>query len=627
MPHGPMPTGPAPSGWPGHAVVMGPGSPGPGGPPPRPGPPPGHAQRPPPQQLVHVQVVSRPPGPAPPASVQVPPGPAQTSPAAASAPGLCGAPPPGAVPPGNISVEVVLEVAHVRKVALASLRPELRTLALVPGIDGEGRRVARLGRGCQPHWFEALLADGVDFNAVSREACDICWGGPDPSQAPLHLRSLGVGQLLIDGALLGRGECSALRPGSMVSFCSGSAGGDAGAQQLDVLLTLVVHCAAPPRPAELAPQQSVQAPQQQVVAHRPLAPPSATVDSAWRLECVYAAGLSTEAFWALPAGSGQIRFDPSGEPVILGRQNQPEAFELLLDKDTKLLQCVSRRHFQLELCRGGEGAGSDESPPDALPPAPLPPRLLVTNLSQNVALVSQRPLRQGEASEVSDGDTLSFAHSISEVAGGEGAEEGAGMATTSYVPFLTMRIVGPPPLPAASPFVMVQPPSLAVVIGGPEGASKDALPSTRPPSPMVVLSPNNTPPRVPVPAWGSTVAAAAASSSPSREVPVVVVSSRPRAEVIAQEHAMPASNFLSSNSPGTDAMLASVPKTMPLAGLPPRGDRDRDVLGDSFDKTRATACWGASAFGSVPKAASTQPMVRPSGPSIGAAQQGPCCIM
>ncbi|CAE8708415.1 unnamed protein product, partial [Polarella glacialis] len=112
----------------------------------------------------------------------------------------------------------------------------------------------------------------------------------------------------------------------------------------------------------------------------------------WRLECVFAAGLAPEAFAKLPPSARQLSFQlrPGDSAAkVVGREHQPEIFAALLAHEPGLLSRVSRNHFRIE------------APPEAKSSG-----VRVTNLSANVAVVAQRPLRQGESAHVLDGDTL-----------------------------------------------------------------------------------------------------------------------------------------------------------------------------------------------------------------------------
>jgi len=508
---------------------------------------------------------------------------------------------------------------------LSTLRPELRTLALVPIIEPDGRRTARIGRLGQSAWFEGLLTHVSGLELVPDNCCDISWGGPDPAKAPLSLTALTPGRLFVDGKLLLlAGQSAPLHPGSSVGLCVESPSGEAN--QLEVLLSLGVHCAfsdsSGVNGSGLAPTAmgspgngSASPASKKAYLEATLTHPAPggmadylTLSNRWTLDCIYAQGLSTEAFWALEPASRRISFDAGGEPFILGRQHQLKDFELLLDKDTKLLQYVSRQHFKLEQAPEPTGSVTAPStPPDdgasvasVSAEAPTGPRLLVTNLSQNVALASQRPLRQHESAEVQDGETISLAHSI----------QNEGDATScTFVPFLTFRLIGPPRPPAASPFVMTQPPSLLRI------GSQEETPKSRPTSPP---------------------------ATPTSQVPIVVVSAARPLRIESQDSMKgvlgSSGGFGQLSSPAGEAVSAAVPKTMPLTSLPSPSERGTgDMLGDSFDKTRATACWGASALGNLGGGGSSSHRARPSSSSARGSEAGDnstastpttqCCLM
>jgi len=332
--------------------------------------------------------------------------------------------------------EVALEIVHVRLAVLSTMRPEFRMLPLMPSIDAEGRRKARIGRSIQHQWFEAVLLDGMDHSAISREACELCWGGPDAAQAQLQLCVLGQGVMLVDDTVIAKGDSVLLRPGSRISLARQV--GPAG--ELETIMSLAVHCAGF---GQLAPQG------QQAFAPTPpefLSVPeereslkllSAEAPDVWRLECVFAAGLAPEAFSRLPLCARQmsLQLAVGSTPKVIGREHQPELFGALLGHDPNLHTSISRNAFRLE------------------PPNVEAGGVRVTNLSINVAVVAQRPLQQGESTQVLDGDTLSFAQCVpSEV-----ADEAA-----SHVPYLTFRLMGPPPPSPPTPFAMLSLPSLSI---------------------------------------------------------------------------------------------------------------------------------------------------------------------
>jgi len=451
-------------------------------------------------QLVRVhhagaQVASAPPG-APPANA--PP------PVATAAPGT--APPP-------VQVEVMLEVAHVHGAELSHMRHEFRMLPLLPAIDAEERRRAVLGRQYQPHWFEKVLLDQSDLTCISREAFELTWGGPDPAQAALQLRVLGSNIILVDDAIVRLGAQAPLRPGSRITFAF-----EANPGALYIILAFLVHCAAElalppvmllPGPPGAQPGASNVVPpnadaglptwEAHQAAMAQQAAPQAPVpqEHLWELFCIFAAGLAPEAFWALPSSvrTLQLPLAPDSPPKVLGRTSHAEMFEALLAHDAGMLQCISRKHVQLEV------AGEEPTSIASVPTELHQPALLVTNLSQNLIVASrvtlQPPvvaLKQGESCQLNDGDTLSFAteqhrrptnHEASDASivtthlhlGGDGTVEAGEVAEdhVSVVPFLTMRVIAPPMPPPPSPFVMMSPMSLTVAPAPPDASAAQSM--------------------------------------------------------------------------------------------------------------------------------------------------------
>jgi len=334
--------------------------------------------------------------------------------------------------------DVALEVVYLHGVPVNTLPPGVRLLTLEPKEEeGSSRRCVQIGRHRQLQWFEALLVDPVHRNSVSRVACEVSWGG---GEQPASLTTLGSNLLVVDGSVVPKDHTAPLFPGSQIRFMFQAD------VQIGDLLVLVAHpvpaghalgpgpslsaregdtstsdasasaatveTRPPPvvaPPARLPgrppagplppppPQAAMPAPQH---AARPLQrlPPSrvlASVDleERWRLECIYAAACTPEAFAAMPASNRTVSFPlPAGAPsVILGRQHQMGMFEALLFTQMDLLAFVSRNHFQLDAESGAPGW------------------LRVTNLSQNISIVGTRMLMTGESVCASSGDTLSFA--------------------------------------------------------------------------------------------------------------------------------------------------------------------------------------------------------------------------
>eukprot|EP00931_Biecheleriopsis_adriatica_P048904 TRINITY_DN28263_c0_g1_i2.p1 TRINITY_DN28263_c0_g1~~TRINITY_DN28263_c0_g1_i2.p1 ORF type:complete len:1010 (-),score=176.79 TRINITY_DN28263_c0_g1_i2:13-2919(-) len=425
------------------------------------------------QHPMHMAPVFAPRGPMPPpAGVPMPGGMSVPHPHPSAASNM---------PPPQALAEVALEITHVRLAQLSCMKPEFRMLPLQPSINGEGRRMARFGRAHQPHWFEAVLVDAMDLNCISREACELSWGGPIAEEATLKMLVLGSGIVLVDEKVVPQGHVAHLRPGTRIALVKQVP------QGLEPIIALAVHCAAMPVVPE-GPSQS-QLPTQEASAHVPAGPgpprpvplefdsvpeerepppnaiPEATALKAdtWRLECVFAAGFAPEAFAVLPLCARSVTFQlaPGSAPQVMGREPQQELFQALLYHEPSLLNRVSRSHFKLEPPER-EGGG-----------------VKVTNLSLNVAVVAQRPLHQGQSAVVLDGDTLSFAQSVPvEVAVGEASPADAEAAST--VPFLTFRLIGPPPPAPPTPFAMLSLPSLnGINVSAHPPVHDDAVPDVK----------------------------------------------------------------------------------------------------------------------------------------------------
>lgn len=397
--------------------------------------------------------------------------------------GICQPPLPMNSPAAVVSplVEVALEITYVHLAVLSMMRPEFRMLPLSPSIDGEGRRIARLGRAHQPSWFEAVLLDPGDLSCISREACEFSWGGPDPAKVGLTLSVVGTGTVLVDDDVVGRGVTASLHPGSRVALAMQACPG----AELCVIISLAVHSsvcnAGPGISVSAAPgaipvvvvvpgatdRRSVSVPVEALpakdrgaantaVANEPshLDPLPQFQDGTWQLECIFACGLAPEAFWALPTSIRHMSITllPGSAPKLIGRQHQLEIFEALVGRDPTLLACISRTHFKLEATQDGS--------------------VRVTNMSQNIAVVSGKPLLQNDSTDVPTGDTLSFVHTVPSEQQTLGID-----SAVSTVPFLTLRLVGPPPLPPVSAFEMLNSvPVVAMAPGSPKWQDAAAAP-------------------------------------------------------------------------------------------------------------------------------------------------------
>eukprot|EP00929_Paragymnodinium_shiwhaense_P112187 TRINITY_DN80446_c0_g1_i1.p1 TRINITY_DN80446_c0_g1~~TRINITY_DN80446_c0_g1_i1.p1 ORF type:complete len:980 (-),score=178.09 TRINITY_DN80446_c0_g1_i1:169-3108(-) len=384
---------------------------------------------------------------------------------AGTAPGMAPmqvAPPMGVAPPVQVLpapnyAEVSLEIRHVHLAPLGSLRPEYRVLPLLAHIDSEGRRIGRIGRQHQPAWFEAVLVDAADLSRISREAVQFTWGGPDPATAALSLQVLGSGTVVVDDSVIHQGEAVLLKQGALVSF----------AFQTQIIMSLIVRCtpsvplAGPPPEAasEQQPAAAQSAPEEPLVEMPTMPFPHQMLDddALWHMECIFAAGYSPEEFLAMPQSQRKCSFAlpaPDGQMAIqVGRQHQPHFFESLLARDTSALMHISRSHFRLEL--KGPAPNVDEA---GAASQYEPTTLRVTNLSQNLALVAQQLVREGEAAEIRDGDTFSFVHQHKAPASDApkaDADDAVGATTlpghdriddqAEITPFLTLRLTAPLP--------------------------------------------------------------------------------------------------------------------------------------------------------------------------------------
>lgn len=312
-----------------------------------------------------------------------------------------------------MGADIALEVAYVHGKDVNSLPSSVRVPPMTPSIDDDGRKVLQLGRHSQQQWFEAMLEDPVHRNSVSRVACEICWGGPD-NAAPT-LRTLGSNLLVVDERIVTKDQVAHLGPASQIRFMFQSD------TDLADLLMLVVH---PIGSTSVLSQLGYNGGggQPVVASQSPTAEPGASI---WRLELVYGAGLSPEAFMGLSLSTRTFCFalSPSKPSVVLGRQHQMAMFEALLQSQKELLAFVSRSHLQLEL------SGDSE--------------LLVTNLSQNISIAqSANILLRGSGIKMASGDVISFAAQAEMVPGidattivtGDGVER-------ELAPFLTFRLV------------------------------------------------------------------------------------------------------------------------------------------------------------------------------------------
>merc|ERR1740138_945765 len=101
---------------------------------------------------------------------------------------------------------------------------------LLPVVDPEGRHIVKLGRAHQAEWFDAVILDRFELNCISREACELFWGGPEG----LGLRVLGGGLVFLDDVAVARGDLALWRPGSRICLASHT--------DRHAIISFAVHC-------------------------------------------------------------------------------------------------------------------------------------------------------------------------------------------------------------------------------------------------------------------------------------------------------------------------------------------------------------------------------------------------
>jgi len=254
-----------------------------------------------------------------------------------------------------------------------------------------------------------------------------------PNVSRISVRAMGTGVVLVDDTVVQRGDSAEVRPGSRVSF---GFQGESG--ELCIIMTLVLHCVRWSG-ASSGTASAEQSRLEEAPMTMPYQPPPE--EGNWRLECIYAPGFSPEDFWQLAPNIRNVTFSlpPGSTPKQLGRHHQPEMFETLLAKDKEALSLVSRNHFKLEAVVKDQGQVA----------------LKVTNMSQHCAAVGEAPLRPGETMELVSGNTLSFAGNASATAPDNSA--------VTIMPFLTLRLVGPPPAQQPWPWLLYTADSFDVV--------------------------------------------------------------------------------------------------------------------------------------------------------------------
>jgi len=330
--------------------------------------------------------------------------------------------------------DVALQVGFVYGKDLSSLPQHVQLPPITPTIDVDGRRIIQIGRHPQQQWFEALLEDPLHRNSVSRVSFDISWGGNSVDPAPL-LHTRGNNLLVVDDVVVSKDQFASLRPGSQIRIMFQlSDEQDKDGHRLADLLMLVVDAV----PHVGASVGNSEGPLASDLPLPPLAPKDmrregardsgsaipADTEEMWRLELVFAVGLSPEALMGLPVSLRTFCFVLTVDrpAVTLGRGRQMPMFEAILQGQKDLMAVVSREHLELRLVGGGN--------------------LQVTNLSQNVSFAASHMLVRCQDSLIRSGDTISFAAQAEMVPGGDkmpiimrGGEE------KELAPFLTFRAV------------------------------------------------------------------------------------------------------------------------------------------------------------------------------------------
>jgi len=338
--------------------------------------------------------------------------------------------------------EVVLEVLHAH--GGPPLSQEVRVMPLASAVDEDGRSSVQIGRHCQPGWFEALLSDPVHRNSVSRTAFEIEWGRHcNGQECHPTLTVVGNGLVAVDGAYKAKDQSAPVQVGTHLHFIFHVPGGDPItllALQVQAVRQPVTSggypggadCCGTPRRARSLSAQLVQPRQKQSetdMLPSTLPPPDVEshLERAWRLECIYSAGLSHQSFGTLPLAARSLSFtlQKGGPSVVLGRL-QTNIFASLLAEQRDLLAFISRQHLQFDADGGGGGGGA----------------VRVSNLSQNITIIgTSHRMQHGEISSLGVGDTISFAAHAEKIAGAEAIViPGSDGIDVSVAPFLTFRL-------------------------------------------------------------------------------------------------------------------------------------------------------------------------------------------
>jgi len=162
----------------------------------------------------------------------------------------------------------------------------------------------------------------------------------------------------------------------------------------------------------------------------------------WRLECIFSSCLSVDAFAEIPGESRTLSFSAPDSPeprrvaVVVGRQHQPQMFDILLT-DKALLSYVSRSHLQIEF----EDVVVGHSTGTCNPNASL--GVSITNLSQNAVLLNSTSIGQGESRSLCDGDTIGFATHATLVPATGSVRAAGSMGSDELLPLLVFRFIAP----------------------------------------------------------------------------------------------------------------------------------------------------------------------------------------
>lgn len=280
------------------------------------------------------------------------------------------APPPQSPWPGVVllGVEAMLAVAHAP--SLSDLASELAMLPLPALVSTSGRRSVAVGRQHQPAWFEAVLRDPALKSLISETAFEIAWG-PDLGSAELHYTGPKESDedVLVKAsmAILSPGDTRRIRHGSQIAF-------SAPKQEMPFLVLSLML----PR---------------------------------FTFEVKHVRGMTPEVLGSLPNAARSFCTYGASQ-IVVGREHPPGWFEPLLSHEPALLGQISRTQFSVDA----------ETAEPACPP-PGAGLLRITNLGNALLVLEGRPLANGEAACVADGQAVSFV-------------EGDGKGASGFLSFL-----------------------------------------------------------------------------------------------------------------------------------------------------------------------------------------------